>query len=253
MKKVLIILLCGSMLIGTLSCSNQKNNQEPLKESFSWGTTLNDGRYVSFAIEVPYLKNENSSLFDALSNEEITIEEVLKKLELVETLRDGGSKIYHYNKLNKEFGNNSFFLIACNSVDNIKDVFIARDKNSLLDKCHIKINDLENVSMSIKEGTLTKKSATVIIKDTSDRDNIYGADYELQIYDDGNWKYLKPKNELAFISIGYKVNEDHILELKVDWRYHYGTLKKGKYRILKSTSTPGEGTEHYLTTEFTID
>ena len=38
--------------------------------------------------------------------------------------------------------------------------------------------------------------------------------------------------------------------MKINWEWLYGKLVNGKYRVVKDTSEPGEGTRHYLTVEF---
>ena len=148
---------------------------------------------------------------------------------------------------------NDFYVMNCNSLDGIKDIFVAKHKENLMDKCSYKYNDLEGVSMSIKEGTLTNKGVTVIITDTSNRDNIYGTPYRIDKYIDGGYKKLDTIIEdYAWTMQGYSVDENKTLEFKVNWENLYGKLKKGKYRIVKDTSYAGEGTEHYITAEFEI-
>lgn len=219
------------------------------KETFKLGLTLDDNRYVSFAYDVPY---SNTSLFDALTKNEITIKEFLKKLTKIDTLKDGGSTIYKYDQSKKEFGPEDFYVISCNSLDGIKDIYIAKEKDTLTNICSLHINDLENVSMTIKDGTLEKTKATIIIKDTSNRKNIYGEYFKLEREENSTWHELKSKETLAFNDIGYTVNSNNYLELEIDWSRFYGELEKGTYRLIKYTSERGEPIKHYLTTEFTI-
>lgn len=224
------------------------------EETFMSSHTLDDGRLISFTFDVPYI-TENSSaryLNEAFSNKLITIDGMIKKLELLDIYKDGGSKLYQYNKDTKTFGTENFYMMVCNSLDGIKDIFVAKNIESLNDKCTLKINDLDGVTMTIKDDTLTNTGATVIIKDTSDRENIYGEAYLIEKYDNNKWIKLTPINDMIFNYIGYHVNKDNILEFKTNWEYHYGKLKTGKYRIIKSTSESGEGTLHYITAEFTI-
>ncbi len=246
MKKILIILLIFTISVGCSKDNSEKNTQ---KESFYLGTTIDDGRVILFTLNIPY---KNTSLDNAFVNNEITIEEFVSKLKTYETLRDGGSKIYYYDKSQKEFGKESFYVINCNSVDNIKNVYIAKNVENLYDKCILKIDDLENVSMTIKEGSLTTTEATIIITDNSNRKNIYGNWFKIQKKENNNWIDLKPKNDMLFTSIGYTVDENNKLELKINWELSYGELENGEYRILKNTSESGEGTDHYITAEFTI-
>ena len=108
--------------------------------------------------------------------------------------------------------------------------------------------------MSIKDGTLTKTGATVVITDISSRNNIYGEPYRIDKFVDGEWKTLDTIiDDYAWISIGYTVGEDNKLELDINWEWLYGELELGKYRIVKDTSESGEGTTHYITAEFVIE
>lgn len=257
MKRVLfIVLLCGTIILVFAGCSKEKieekgsNNQDEL---FMLGLTLADGRYISFAFEVPYLHSNDTSLFDAFMKQQITVEDFFNQLEHVDTLWDGSSKIYHYDKKKKKFGDEDFYVISCNTIDHHQDIYIAKNKENLMNKCSMKIDDLENVSMIIKEGTLTRIGATVIITDTSNRNNVYGESYKIEKKENGMWIELQPKHDMVFTSIGYSVNENHILEFKVNWECHYESLPNGTYRILKDTSYAGEGTKHYITAEFTIE
>lgn len=249
-KTILTIGLCGVLMVALTGCGKVKE-EHPKKEDFMVGYTLDDGRHMSFALNVDY---KDTTLGDAVFKGDLSIARVIEELEFIGEYKDGGSRLYKYNKdYKKIFGDESFYMMVCNSTDGIKDIFVAKNRENLEDKCMLKFDDLEGVSMIIKKGTLTKSGATVIITDNSNRDNIYGSDYYLQQKENGKWVNLKTKNDLLFTSIGYHVGEDHILELKVNWEYHYGKLKKGNYRILKSTSESGEGTDHYITSEFTIE
>ena len=252
MKKSILMLLCGIVLVSTTACNNSNEDENVQNEKFMLGTTIDDGRLISFTFSVPYIKgNEHLYLDDSLLNGTITVEEFISKLEHIDTLRDGGSKIYKYNKSKKIFGDSNFYVISCNSTDGIHDVFIAKNKDLLLDKCSIKIDDLTGVSMAIKEGTLTRKS--VIITDTSDRENIYGEFYKIEKKENNKWVELEPLQERFFNDIGYVVGEENTLQLDINWESNYGELENGEYRIVKDTSEAGEGTVHYLTVEFTIE
>ncbi len=254
-NKNLILILIISLLFNVTGCKKeeilQKSNSQ--KEQFMYGATLKNNQHIFFSTSVPYLINKESNLFDTISNEKITIDEFLSKLSLIEELRDGGSKLYKYNKEKTEFGDKDFYVISCNSTDNIKDVYVAKSKESLEGKCNLKIDDLEGVSISIKKGTLTKSGATIIITDTSNRDNVYGECYFIEKKDNNSWIKLIPQNTMLFNYIGYRVDNDNRLELKIDWEYHYGKLEDGRYRIVKSTSEIGEATNHFITVEFTIN
>lgn len=229
-----------------------KNNYE--KESFMISHTLNDGRVIHFTFNVPYIvDNENSYVAESLSNSKLTIDDFMLGLDYVDIWMDGGSKIYKYNKNKKIYGNEEFYVVQCNSIDGIKDIYVAKYRESLNDKCSIKIDDLDGVSMSIKNDTLTRKGATIIITDTSNRKNIYGESYRIDKKDNGVWIELTPIIEnYGFNDIGYYADENNELELNINWEWLYGELEICEYRIVKDISETGKGTNHYITTEFVI-
>ena len=117
---------------------------------------------------------------------------------------------------------------------------------------------LENVTMTIKEGTLTKTGAIVIITDLSDDDNMYGEDFRIDKKENNEWKKLDVvvKGNYGFHSIGYEVNEDNILEMKIDWNWLYGELDTGEYRLVKSASVSKDNSylgDKYVYVEFIIE
>lgn len=246
MKKIILYVLCLFILVG---CSNKKEDVV-LKEKFLIGHTLEDGRVIHFSFDVPY---NNSYISEALINKEITIDEFLNNLDYLSTLNDGGSTLYEYNLDSKVYGEEKFYVITCNSLNNIRDIYVAKYKENLIYNCSKKIDDLDGVSMIIKEGTLTSVGAIVIIKDNSDRDNIYGDSYTIEKMEDSRWVKLESKHDMVFNSIGYTVGEDNIIEFDINWEYYYGKLESGKYRIIKDTSESGEGVRHYITVEFVIE
>lgn len=114
--------------------------------------------------------------------------------------------------------------------------------------------EAEGVSMVIKRGTLTRRGATVVITDVSGKDNIYGEEYRIDKKVDGEWKELDVvvEGNYAWNSIGYSVDEDNTLELKINWEWLYGKLEGGEYRIVKDTSVALENEKHYFSAEFRI-
>ena len=97
-----------------------------------------------------------------------------------------------------------------------------------------KENVLENVKMTIKEGTLTSKGAVVVINDAvKDEDHTYTTFFRIDKKDDGKWLKVDTKiNDYNFEDINYHVNDDNVLELEVNWEELYGSLAKGNYRLV---------------------
>ena len=214
------------------------------------GVSLDNGQIVFSTINIPY---KDTYLSDAFLTNKLSLDDFFNQLNHVLNLRDGGSKIYQYDSKTNIFGPDNFYVIRCNSLDGINDIYIAKNKDILLDKCNLKFDDLDGVSMKIKDGTLTSTSATVIITDISQSENIYGNSYFIEKKENESWIKLVPKRNFIFTDIGYKIGEDNTLEFKIDWQLDYGELESGEYRIVKDTSIPNEGTSHYITVEFILE
>ncbi len=114
---------------------------------------------------------------------------------------------------------------------------------------------LENVTMIIKEGTLTNKGATIIIKDLNEEKCLFGRAYHLEKYNDGKWEALKSKIDMIFTLEGLSVGENNELSFDLKWENYYGELNPGKYRIVKTGSPKKNGEyleDRYVYTEFSI-
>ncbi len=92
---------------------------------------------------------------------------------------------------------------------------------------------LENVSMVIKEGTLSRTEATVIITDTNETPYEYGMPFRIERKENVKWKELKASENAGFNLPSYHVDENNQLELRQNWDYIYGTLEDGVYRLVK--------------------
>ncbi len=94
------------------------------------------------------------------------------------------------------------------------------------------INVSQNdVIMTIKEGTLTNKSATLVLTNNSDKNFQYGNPYEIEINKDGEWHKINV--ELYFTLPIFELSAKESKEIELDWENSYGKLAKGTYRIIK--------------------
>ena len=98
------------------------------------------------------------------------------------------------------------------------------------DKSNIKISK-NDVIMTIKEGTLTNKSATLVLTNNSDNNFQYGNPYEIEIKKDGEWHKINA--ELYFNLLLFQLSAKESKEIELDWENEYGKLAKGTYRIIK--------------------
>lgn len=93
-------------------------------------------------------------------------------------------------------------------------------------------NVIKDVSMIIKDGTLTKTGATVIITDNTDKKYRYGEDIKIDKKNNGKWEEL-PCKTCFFNTVAYYVDENGKLEFDCNWESMYGKLGSGTYRLVK--------------------
>ncbi len=110
--------------------------------------------------------------------------------------------------------------------------------------------DSTGIIMTIKEGTLTKTSATVLIKDNNKK-HCYGEDYSVEKRENGKWKSVETKGNYIVKWPAYYPGKTGKLDFNIDWSERYGELENGEYRIVKTVSTSDGEIELYA--EFTIE
>ena len=119
-------------------------------------------------------------------------------------------------------------------------------------KSDIKISQ-NDVIMTIKEGTLTNKSATLVLTNNSDKNFQYGNPYEIEIKKDGEWHKINV--ELNFDMPAFPLSSKESKEIQLDWENGYGKLAKGTYRIIKGINyeyEEGKYETFNVAIEFTI-
>lgn len=121
--------------------------------------------------------------------------------------------------------------------------------------CARKSDTTEEISMKIKEGSLTNMGATVVITDFSIGyvRNTYGEWFKIQRLEEGEWIDAKviSKEQTEFIDLSY-YTKDNILEMDTEWEWIYGALPSGTYRIVKTFTKEKDVHKNYLYTEFTL-
>ena len=110
-----------------------------------------------------------------------------------------------------------------------------------------RINQVDGVSIKIKEGTLTNTGATIIITDTTDKNYSYGEPYRIDKKENGKWKEAPKVIDDAFFNRpAYHPDENNEIIRKINWEWIYGKLKPGTYRFVTDAS------DHSISVEFTI-
>lgn len=128
-----------------------------------------------------------------------------------------------------------------------------KNKFDIGNKSNIKISQ-NDVTMTIKEGTLTNRSATLVLTNNGDKNFQYGDPYEIEIKKDGEWH--KINIELYFDMPAFQLSAKESKEIELNWENGYGKLANGTYRIIKEIDYEYEE-EKYETfnvaVEFTIE
>lgn len=114
------------------------------------------------------------------------------------------------------------------------------------------LNLAENITMKIKEGSLTNTGATVIITDLSGNENLdlISKEFKIDYKKNEKWYRLesKIKHEVTVMT-GENVvdNKDNTYTQEINWERYYGKLGKGHYRIVKEVKT-----NLYIAVEFDL-
>ena len=127
---------------------------------------------------------------------------------------------------------------------------VLKNNNNTISDIKTTEND---VSLSIKENTLTTSSATLILKNNSNTEIKYGNSYEIEIKH--NKKWYKLDGEMYFTLPLFFLEPKKTVELEVNWEDGYKKLKKGTYRIIKEIKIEKENNtfdSFYVAAEFTI-
>lgn len=115
----------------------------------------------------------------------------------------------------------------------------------------IKIDNNNNVTLSIKDNTLKKTAATLILENDSDKLLHYDEYYKMEIKKDKKWHKINV--ELCFTDPLWEVKENSKKEIELNWEHGYGKLASGDYRIIKEVYFEGEEENAFnISAEFTI-
>jgi len=109
------------------------------------------------------------------------------------------------------------------------------------------VTDIENVSISISDISLT--GATITIKDTNKKPYTYGQWYKIEKQINGKWYEVKTIIEnYGFNSIGYLPDKNNEIKFVMNWEWLYGRLPLGSYRIIKEVGKQYIGVEFGIAT-----
>ena len=84
---------------------------------------------------------------------------------------------------------------------------------------------------------------------------IYGSNYGIEKYEDGQWIAVQPLHELYWTTVAYSVPLNDSVTWNIDWSDSFGTLESGLYRFCKSITehhAPGDNDSITFYAEFEI-
>lgn len=120
------------------------------------------------------------------------------------------------------------------------------------------LNYLDGVTMTVKEETVSPSKLVVLFTNNSTRKCIFGEFFSLEKKLNEKW-YQVPvaiSGNYGFNSIGYNLPPGENMEFTVDWKWLYGSLDTGEYRIVKDILDfrgTGDYDIYYLAGEFSIN
>ena len=113
----------------------------------------------------------------------------------------------------------------------------------------VKIED-SNVTLKVREETLTNKGATFVLENNRKDIIDYTLAYEIEAKRDNKWYKLGVIAD--FVEEIYEVDAKSTDQIIVDWENTYLKLPKGEYRLVKEISVPATLELFYVAGEFTI-
>lgn len=106
----------------------------------------------------------------------------------------------------------------------------------------------ENITMELKEGTLTNKGATVIITDLSGNENTYNNEFRLDRKKNGRWHKMVKEDPVIVAPGATGKDENNKVEIELNFETYYGIIEDGHYRIVKEINDKDIAVEFDLIT-----
>ena len=106
-----------------------------------------------------------------------------------------------------------------------------------------------DITMKIKEGTLTRTGATIILEGKNDF--FCGSSYSIEKKEKRGWNPVNEMDGYIWGMMQYGSGNNRKMDFNLDWFELYGELEDGEYRLVKSVSTNEKTIKLYA--EFTIE
>ncbi len=136
----------------------------------------------------------------------------------------------------------------------LTSVFLLTGCTNEIDKLITTESDVKiensNVTLKVREETLTNKGATFVLENNRKDIIDYTLAYEIEAKRDNKWYKLGVIAE--FVEEIYEVDAKSTDQIIVDWEKTYLKLPKGEYRLVKEISVPSTLELFYVAGEFKI-
>lgn len=137
----------------------------------------------------------------------------------------------------------------------LTSVFLLTGCTNEIDKLITTESDVKiensNVTLKVREETLTNKGATFVLENNRKDIIDYTLAYEIEAKRDNKWYKLGIIAE--FVEEIYEVDAKSTDQIIVDWEKTYLKLPKGEYRLIKEISVPSTLELFYVAGEFKIE
>ncbi len=139
------------------------------------------------------------------------------------------------------------FLYGCNNDESsVMELKPVADSNKDLDNelslietswqesQHESLSDITSVNMEVEEGSVNPLGLTLVFENISNEQIIFGEEYILEKKAGKSW-YEVPAliDNYGFSETGYDLPFHQSRKLELDWKWLYGDLEPGDYRIIK--------------------
>ncbi len=104
----------------------------------------------------------------------------------------------------------------------------------------------ESIKVNIVDGTLNENGLTLDVINNSENDILLKPGFDVEKNNDGKFEKLS-KNKKCSSGIGYGIEKNNSMNVKVNWTCEYGKLDSGKYHLIKYLEN-----DEYLVIDFEL-
>ena len=253
MKRLLIVAIYVLVLAALCACGSKERTCSDILK-------LPDENPVS--IEVLY---DDPSVRSAITSDEDAIEYIMSALlartyTRVKTVSPGSN-----TRLKLKYSNGTEKTVGLHGItDGLGRKYEPAESDDLeadlSTESKINTETSYDISMRVKEGTLTPSGAVVIVENRINDETVgiiggVADDYHLEYSSNGKWyrvNYLSGGHAVVSLGVWYSRGQH---EMTIDWSMVYGELPPGQYRIMKdyrASAQGGTSEEFWLAAEFSI-